>query len=59
MSLDMAALEVLLGTALMILTLKLPGIIGRHAGDGLGLARFMAYRQAARGMDAVVSRVTA
>jgi hypothetical protein len=57
MSLDTAAIEILLGTALMVLTLKLPGIIGRHAGDGLGLARFLAYRQVARGVDAAASRV--
>jgi len=57
MSLDTAAIEILLGTALMVLTLKLPGIIGRHAGDGLGLARFLTYRQGARGVDAAASRV--
>ena len=45
---DARLLELFLGVGLMFLTIKIPGLIGRSAGDGLGFTRFLVYRQAAR-----------
>jgi hypothetical protein len=47
MAADAALLSVFLGVAVLILTLKIPGLLRSHAGDGLGFARYLAYRQGA------------
>lgn len=48
---DAALLEIFLGVALLALTLKLPSLMRGHLGDGLGFARYFAYRQFARGLE--------
>lgn len=48
---DAALLTVLLGVAILVLTLRIPGMLRPHASDGLGLARFLIYRQAARAIE--------
>ena len=48
---DAALLAVFLGIALLALTLKLPSLMRGHLGDGLGFARYFAYRQAARNLE--------
>lgn len=45
---DAAFLALFLGVAVLALTLKLPGLMRHHLGDGLGLVRYLAWRQAAR-----------
>ncbi len=40
-----------LGIAVVVLTLKLPGLMRSHMGDGLGFGRYVAYRQAARALE--------
>ena len=47
---DARLLALFLGVGLMFLTIKIPAIIGRSAGDGLGFTRYLVYRQAARAM---------
>ena len=46
-----AILALFLGTAVLALTLKVPGLMRSHVGDGLGFARYYAYRQAAHGVE--------
>lgn len=42
----------LIGVALLVLTLKIPALMRAHgAGDGLGLARFLIYRQIAASLS--------
>ena len=48
---DTALLELFLGVALVALTLKVPGLMRGHLGDGLGFVRYFAYRQMARGLE--------
>jgi len=48
MTADSALLSVFLGIAVLALTLKIPGLMRQHAGDGLGFVRYFAYQQAAR-----------
>jgi hypothetical protein len=48
---DTALLELFLGVALVALTLKVPGLMRGHLGDGLGFVRYFAYRQLARGLE--------
>ena len=48
---DARLLALFLGVGLMFLTIKIPAIIGRSAGDGLGFTRFLIYRQAARAVS--------
>lgn len=48
---DAALLAVFLGVAVLVLTLKIPGLMRQHAGDGLGFARYLVYRQAARAVE--------
>jgi hypothetical protein len=43
-------LTAFVGVGLMVLTIKIPAIIGRSTGDGLGFTRYLVYRQAARAM---------
>jgi hypothetical protein len=45
------ALAVLLGVAVLGLTLKLPGLLRTHAGDGLSVARYYALRTGAQALD--------
>ena len=45
---DSALLSVFLGIAVLVLTLKIPGLLRTHVGDGLGFARVVIYGQAAR-----------
>ncbi|HEU0166833.1 MAG TPA: conjugal transfer protein TrbL family protein [Chloroflexota bacterium] len=49
-SADGHLLTMFLGIALMTLTIKIPAIIGRSTGDGLGFTRYLVYRQAARAL---------
>ena len=48
---DTALLELFLGVALVALTLKIPGLMRGHLGDGLGFVRYFAFRQMARGLE--------
>lgn len=45
---DAALLSVFLGVAVLVVTLKIPGLMRHHAGDGLSFVRYVAYQQAAR-----------
>ncbi|HUY73262.1 MAG TPA: conjugal transfer protein TrbL family protein [Candidatus Dormibacteraeota bacterium] len=45
---DAALLAVFLGVAVLVLTLRIPGLLRQHAGDGFGFARYLVFRQAAR-----------
>ena len=47
---DSAALALLLGVAVLVLTLRLPALVGQYGGDGLGFVRYLAYRQAAQAL---------
>jgi hypothetical protein len=48
MAADAAFLALFLGVAVMILTLKVPGLLGAEIGSGLDLVRYVAYREAAQ-----------
>jgi hypothetical protein len=50
MSADAAFLALLLGVAVLALTLRIPGLVARHAGDGLSFVRYVVYQQAARAL---------
>ena len=41
-----------LGVAVLALTLRIPGLLRGHVGDGLGFARYYVYRQGARALEA-------
>ena len=49
---DAALLTVFLGVAVLALTLKIPGLMRVHLGDGLGFARYYVYRQGAHALEA-------
>lgn len=51
MAADAAVLALFLGVAVMALTLKVPGLLRQHTGDGLGFTRYLVYRQTARALD--------
>ena len=44
---DAALLAVFLGIAVLALTMRIPGLMRNHLGDGLGFARYFAYQRAA------------
>jgi len=48
---DAALLAVFLGVAVLALTLKIPGLLRTHVGDGLGFVRYYVYRQGARTLE--------
>lgn len=48
---DAALLAVFLGVAVLALTLKVPGLMRQHVGDGLGFARYLVYRQVGRAVE--------
>lgn len=48
---DAALLAVFLGVAVLALTLRIPGLLRSHIGDGLGFVRYVAYRQGARALE--------
>ncbi|HVA87048.1 MAG TPA: hypothetical protein VNF73_12135, partial [Candidatus Saccharimonadales bacterium] len=48
---DAALLAVFLGVAVLTLTLKVPGLMRNHIGDGLGFIRYYVYRQGARSLE--------
>ena len=48
---DAAMLAVFLGIALLALTLKIPSLMRGQLGDGLGFARYFAYRQVAHSVE--------
>ena len=48
---DAALLAVFLGIAVLALTLKVPGLMRNHIGDGLGFVRYYVYRQGARTLE--------
>ena len=43
------------GIAVIAVTLKLPGLMRGHLGDGLGFGRYLAYRQGARAIESRAS----
>ena len=47
MAADSALLAVLLGVAVLVLTLKVPSLMRHHLDDGLGFVRYYAYRRIA------------
>ena len=47
---DAALLGIFLGVAVLALTLRIPGLMRNHVGDGLGFVRYYAYRQGARAL---------
>jgi hypothetical protein len=51
MAADAAVLALFLGVAVLVLTLKVPGLLRHYAGDGLGFARYVVYRQGARALE--------
>ena len=51
MGADAALLAVFLGIAVLALTMRIPGLMRNHLGDGLGFARYFAYRQAASALE--------
>lgn len=51
MAADSALLSVFLGVAVLVLTLKIPGLMRARTGDGLGFVRYIAYRQGARALE--------
>ena len=51
MAADAALLAVFLGMAVLLLTMKIPGLMRNHLGDGLGFARYFVYRQGARALE--------
>ena len=51
MAADAALLSVLLGIAVLALTLRIPGLMRGHIGDGLGFVRYYVYRQGARALQ--------
>lgn len=48
---DASLLAVFLGIAVLALTLKIPGLMRGHLGDGLGFVRYFAYRQMAHSLE--------
>ena len=48
---DAALLTVFLGVAVLALTLRIPGLMRGHLGDGLGFARYYVYREGARALE--------
>ena len=56
MALDAALLAVFLGVAVLLLTMRIPGLMRNHLGDGLGFARYFAYRQVAQALEGRASR---
>ena len=52
---DVQIVTLLLGVAVLALTIKLPQLVQSHVEDGLGFARYYAYRRGARVLDAVQS----
>jgi len=48
---DASLLTFFLGVAVLALTMKIPGLMRNHLGDGLGFVRYLGYRQAARSLE--------
>jgi hypothetical protein len=48
---DAALLALFLGMAVLALTLKIPGLLRLHVGDGLSFARYYVYRRGARALE--------
>ena len=48
---DAHLLSIFLGIGVLALTLKLPGLMRAHMGDGLGFPRYLAYHEGARAFD--------
>ena len=48
MSADAALLAVFLGVAVIVQTLRIPGLLHEHSGGGFGFGRYLVFRQAAR-----------
>jgi len=51
MAFDSALLSLFLGVAVMVLTLKIPGLMRNHLGSGMGFVRYVVYRRAAQGLE--------
>ena len=49
---DAALLALFLGVAVLALTLRIPGLLRLHVGDGLSFARYYVYRQGAHALEA-------
>ena len=52
MTMDATLLTLFLGVAVMALTLKIPGLMRHHLGDGMGFVRYVVYRRGAQALDA-------
>ena len=50
---DAQIVTLLLGVAVLALTIKLPQLVQGHVEDGLGFARYYAYRRGARTLESV------
>ncbi|MCX6022062.1 MAG: hypothetical protein NTZ05_10105 [Chloroflexi bacterium] len=48
---DALLLTFFLGVAVLVLTMKIPGLMRNHLGDGLGFARYFMFRQGARALE--------
>jgi hypothetical protein len=48
---DAQVVTLLLGIAVLALTIKLPQLVQGHVSDGLGFVRYYAYRRGARVLD--------
>ncbi len=51
MAADSALLALFLGAAVLVLTLKIPGLMRHHLGDGFGFIRYVAYRRIAGAIE--------
>jgi hypothetical protein len=51
MAADASLLAVFLGIAVLAVTMRIPNLMRNHLGDGLGFARYFAYRQAAAALE--------
>ena len=57
-ALDSALLSLFLGVAVMALTLKIPGLMRHHLGDGMGFVRYVVYRRAAGALEGAATTHT-
>jgi hypothetical protein len=53
---DAFMLTFFLGVAVLVLTMKIPGLMRNHLGDGLGFVRYFVFRQGARALEGAGGR---
>ena len=51
MAADAAVLALFLGVAVLVLTLRVPGLLRQHVGDGPGFTRYLVYRTATHALE--------